>query len=504
MKKRVVAALMAALMCIGLAAGCGNQEEPSTGGDDANEEENPGNEETPDDTDGDTEEPVTVRWLVPAVVEEGEDHDLVMEDLNKKLVERINVELVLDMIPSAEYADKVKLASTSNEEFDLMFTSSWLNPFVDNVASEALLPLDDLVAEYGQEMMASMPDWLPTAGTVDGVLYAIPNQQIIAEQRGVAVQKEYADKYGLDITSMEDISELYPFLDEIAANEPTLFPIDPRQPLVISQNYEAIVSNAVYIRRGDANMELVSYADIVAEQDKMDKEWYDKGYVREDIVTVTDNSADVKANRYASSIQTYKPGLEAELTMNWGKEYIAIPLEGSYVAAGGGNSTMTAVNVNSKNPEAAIQLLNLIYTDKEIFNELLFGIEGTHYTKTGDNSVEPVENSKYNYGGAAWVFGNQFLAYTLPGQAEDVWEQTAQLNEEAEVSPLRGFTFDPANVQAEIAQISAVVAEYNNMQYVAEDIEAFSAEKAERLEQAGIDTVMQEVQTQLDAWKAAQ
>ena len=93
MKKRVVAALMAALMCIGLAAGCGNQEEPSTGGDDANEEENPGNEETPDDTDGDTEEPVTVRWLVPAVVEEGEDHDLVMEDLNKKLVERINVEL---------------------------------------------------------------------------------------------------------------------------------------------------------------------------------------------------------------------------------------------------------------------------------------------------------------------------------------------------------------------------------------------------------------------------
>lgn len=484
MKKRVVAALLVAVMSVGLLTACGDSK-ASDGGNDQGEET------------------VTVKWLFPG--DKAEDHDMVMEDVNKKIKEKINVELDLEMIPQAEYNDKITMAASSQEDFDLMFTSSWLNPFNANVAREGLLALDDLVAEYGQEMVDSMPDWLLDAGKSGGVLYAIPNQQVIAKQFGVVVQKEYADKYGLDLTSMKDISELYPFLDEVVANEEGMFPIDQRQSMATG-GYEAIVDGAVYIKWGDPEATLVPYTDIIGEQDKMDKMWYDKGYVREDIATVTDNTADVKANRYISTLGIYKPGWAAEFTNNNDahKEYIDIPIEGAYVGASSGAETMTAINVNSKNPEAAMKLLNLVYTDKEIFNELLFGIEGTHYTKTGDNSVEPVADSKYSYGGQAWKFGNQFLAYTLPGQDEDVWEQTAKMNEEAEVSPIRGFNFDPAKVQAELAQINAVIMEYRNMQYVAEDIEAFTAEKCEKLEQAGLQKVMDEAQRQLDDWKAEQ
>ena len=75
---------------------------------------------------------------------------------------------------------------------------------------------------------------------MDGVLYAVPNQQIIATQLAVNVQKEYADKYGLDVTSISDISELYPFLDQIVANEPDMFPIDNRQAVDTKTNYEAM------------------------------------------------------------------------------------------------------------------------------------------------------------------------------------------------------------------------------------------------------------------------
>lgn len=40
--------------------------------------------------------------------------------------------------------------------------------------------------------------------------------------------------------------------------------------------------------------------------------------------------------------------------------------------------------------------------------------------------------------------------------------------------------------------------------YVAEDIEAYIAERAAKLETAGLSKVVAEVQAQLDAWKAAQ
>ena len=104
----------------------------------------------------------------------------------------------------------------------------------------------------------------------------------------------------------------------------------------------------------------------------------------------------------------YKPGWDGELTNRQGKEYITVPIEGTYVKAVSGAETMTAFNVNSKHPEEAMKLLNLVYTDKEIYNELLFGIEGEHYKKTGENSVEVIDSTKYDFSAYGWIFGNQF------------------------------------------------------------------------------------------------
>ena len=57
--------------------------------------------------------------------------------------------------------------------------------------------------------------------------------------------------------------------------------------------------------------------------------------------------------------------------------------------------------------------------------------------KTGEDRVE-VTNAEA-YSGYAWMMGNQFNAYKLPAQADDVWEVTKQLNEEAMASPDLGI-----------------------------------------------------------------
>ena len=70
------------------------------------------------------------------------------------------------------------------------------------------------------------------------------------------------------------------------------------------------------------------------------------------------------------------------------------------------------------------------------------------------------------------------------------------------MSVLRGFTFNPANVQAELAQVSAVNKEYLNGQFTANDIDAFITEKKEKLEQAGLPVIVEELQKQIDTWKS--
>ena len=68
-------------------------------------------------------------------------------------------------------------------------------------------------------MAASMPDWLLDVAKVDGELYAVPNQQIIARQMGVVIRKDMAEKYGFNMDSMKSIHDIEPFLDEIVKNE---------------------------------------------------------------------------------------------------------------------------------------------------------------------------------------------------------------------------------------------------------------------------------------------
>lgn len=508
MRKNLIALGMAGIMAAGALTGCGAKEEPAAT-ETVKEEASAGKEESKSDDKG---EPVTVKWCVFAGgTDIKEDKDVVLEDLNKKLVEKINVKLDLDLIDQGEFNDKMKLKSTAGEDYDLVFTANWINNFNENMSRDAFMPLDDLFAEYGQDIAKSMPEWLLDVGRVNGELYAIPNQQIIARQLGVGIQKEYADKYGFDLTSLSDISELEPFMDEIVKNEPTLFPIDERVCAVLEKDYESIVTvtapagnsnDVIVIDKNDPEGKLIPATDIIADQLRKDNEWYQKGYIRPDVATVVDNSSDVKANRYVCTLTAYKPGWDAELTARQGVDYITVPIEGAYVKATSGIETMTAINVNSKNPEAAMKLLNLVYTDKEIFNELLFGLEGVHYNMTGENSAESVADTKWNLSTSAWKLGNQFNAYYLPGQAEGVWEETDKLNREATVSPLRGFTFDPSNVQSEIAQIGSVVKEYANGQFTTKDIDAYIAERNEKMNQAGLPAVLEEVQKQVDAWKA--
>ena len=141
--------------------------------------------------------------------------------------------------------------------------------------------------------------------------------------------------------------------------------------------------------------------------------------------------------------------------------------------------------------------------EKEVFGISAPGVrEGKHYEKVDDNTIKTLSDSGYSHG-MSWALGNVFNTYVLEGQPADVWEQTKELNDSAKTSPLLGFSFDPDPVATEITNISTVVKQYESLVGGELRVEETNAEFVEQLKVAGVDTVIEEMQKQVDEFMAS-
>ncbi|MFR5073294.1 MAG: ABC transporter substrate-binding protein [Bianqueaceae bacterium] len=197
----------------------------------------------------------------------------------------------------------------------------------------------------------------------------------------------------------------------------------------------------------------------------------------------------------------YKPGVEADMKTRYGYDVYVQPMGQPVLSTGSITATVTAVSRTSENPERAMMLINLVNTDKELYNLLVFGEEGKHYTKESDTRIKVTSG----YSGLAWAIGCQFNAYLVDGQDDDVWEETKRLNGEAKMSHLLGFYFDDTNVKDQIANVGAVEGTFATggtygLLPIEEEKEV-QAKMTQAKMDAGYQDIMDELQRQLDQWK---
>ena len=178
-----------------------------------------------------------------------------------------------------------------------------------------------------------------------------------------------------------------------------------------------------------------------------------------------------------------------------------------YIAAEG---ICLSIGRNCGNPEKTMKFLNLLYSDKELLNTLIYGIEGIHweFVEGSDNVIKypdgvTAENIGWGYQG--WVIGNQLLDYLREGDDPQKWEKYAVLNASAITTALGGFSgMDTSTFEAEKAAYEAITDKYDkalNCGMLDPD-ETMATIKAE-LEAAGFQKVVDECQRQIDEWAVA-
>ncbi len=496
MKKKVVSMLLAMTMLMGVLAGCGDQKagkstEPDNAGTvstDAQESETPEVKEPP----------VTVKMRTRNSADVS-DEARVLAYVNELLLEKYNIQLELEYASSTNEIKKMHdLTLAAKEEVDLIWVNSTM--YSTYAAEGSIIPLDDLLAEYAPELLETIDQKYFDLTAYDGKKYAVPCQQIMVTYDGYIVQKQYADEYGKLPEHIDNWDEIFPFLDWLVEKHPEVYPTYSQTLFNVYDNqyFERVGGTGnCRIRKDDPTTVYVAVDEYATPTGWM-YDWKEKGYVRPEEGTGLDQTADLAANKFAVVNGTLKPGVEEEYLAKYGVEWVTVEVGQPFMNASSVQATMLAVPFTSKHPEAAAKLLNALFTDAEVFNALMFGIEGIHYVKDPDcdTHVKTVQNSGWSLYQGGWAFGNQFLMYTYDDMSKTVWEETKALNDAAMASPLGAFKFDPSNVQTEIAQCNAVKSEFGTRWYN-EDSAKKNDEMWAKLKTAGADALKAEIEKQI-------
>ena len=455
----------------------------------------------------DTSKEVKLTWIV--VGDQPKDMPQVLEQVNKYLKEKINATVDTKFIGWGDYEAKMITTASSGDAYDLCFTSYWMFDYRRYARQGFFYGLDELMDKYGEGIKKSV-DVMPNlidATKINGVVYGIPVANA-PYQSGYYFNKNIVDKYKFDYAKVTRIEDLFPLYAKIKTDNPNIVCIADLKEYNADDKFDWIMGASFpgAVKVADKNCKVINqftdpeYIAVLVGR----REANLKGYTYKDTVNKNKDN-DYKAGKLAGYVGTYTPGGEVGFNAVGDKPPTLIfptyknPTGETRNAAMG---AMLAMSVGCKNPERAMKFINMLYTDAILYNLLSYGIEGTHYAKSGDTTIKFLPAHKDYAGLVDWTYGNKMVSYVPDGEPADKWKLMRQGWDSVVWSPIFGFSADLAPVQNEVSALTNITKQYEtDLQAGTRDVEPLLKEYNEKLQAAGMDKFMAEMQKQIDAWK---
>lgn len=466
--------------------------------------------------------PVELSWYI--IGWPVENLDMVEARFNELIQPRINATVDLRLIDWSQYTERMRVVANSGEQCDMMMLAPEWNPASPLVANGALMPLDELLPEYAPQLWSSMPPEMWDAARVNGQIYGVINQGNQARAYGIWLRVDLMEKYGFDPETADSYDDLEVLLQAISENEDpplTLFSVAsaPHGRLWFPNAWgvDALGSPAgtLGLRINGDDLQVLPAAELEEYRQavEMAHRWYEAGYFPVDPPPSGDAIARRSEGLVTGMIWYRIPGLENRVRYGeyGGREIRQLALSEPVMTTESVTGSMTGICATSPNPERALMLLELVNTDPELIATLVYGAEGEHWVwaDRDQNLItlpegKTAEEVNASYRAPDWEFGNKFIVpYADPSELGS-HEVMRELNETATASPALGFVADYSVVRNEFAQVQAAHQQYcDPLERGMVDVEQGLADCQAALEAAGIDTLVAEVQRQLDEWYAS-
>lgn len=533
MKKRALALLLASVMTAGLVAGCGNDgsnNQSANGGASASEDGGAN-----DGGSNDTGEIVELNFYMrnsPVV-----DQERIMEKANAIIEKEIGAHLNLIMVAESQYQEKMNLMINTGDPWDLCFTANWLD-FYNHAAKGAYADLTELLPELAPNTYSRIPEGLWKDVTVDDKIFASVNYQQwgVAARKGFKFRRDIAEEVGFDWESVKGMNTLDAlnatgeFISKALEKHPDMIGFETAEGGTLWKrdelywDMEAVGDSEVpgWIRYEEPDKVINQFAtDEFMEYCRIMRDWYEKGYVRKDGATVTDTSVDRKAAKFVAELCYGWPDSvdfpnnadvsKMSMCTEENAPAVAVSTTRTVITSGAGSTAAVAVNAQSKNIEKAVELIELLNTNDELYMLITQGEDGVDYVYDEDGAYSLVDG-KYNFNYNEWQIGQSYSpdftrALYNKNEAGDLQKESQSIvfeaDRSADVSPLSGFVFDPEPVKTQIANCAGIIDELlPSLCSGSIDPETKVPEFLERLESAGVNDIIAEKQKQIDNWKA--
>lgn len=516
---KTVAFGMSVLMSMGL-AGCG-----SKGGDSTSA--------VKEDGSIDTSKHEEITMLVLGNKPTNGRCEAMLEELNKVLNEKVNAELKLSYVEWADWQTQYNTQLLSGDDsIDIITTATdWLYGW-ENAQKGAFLPLtEDMLKTYAPktyEQVEASGDW-DMCKYNDEIMFIPEDNYTQYTNHGLFYRGDWAKEAGLPDGKVEKFEDLTTYFKYIKENKPDVMPWDA------GKNNGEILS-AYITSKTDFNGLINCYAgnyalfgfykddpytitsafmedDAFYDAAELMKEWSDMGVWREDVLNY-DN--DTRVAMYAGTCgadqhhsQTYyttvkpsmdekQPGSDVKMYY-WGQENdnVQTPLKTHGAAA---------ISANSKHPERALMVYDLLRNDEECYRYINYGIEGTDYIIQEDGKLSHPEGwdqatdaLESNF----WCGRNDDLELTDATWWDGTSQMIADYDKIAFDYPFEALIVDKSAIESQLAALTNVLSEY--IPQLAwgkfDDPRAAIDEMRAKLKDAGYEDVKASIQKDVDAFK---
>ena len=400
--------------------------------------------------------------------------DKLLENANKIIEKKTGVKLDIQYIGWGEYGDKMNVMVQSGENFDIAFAQN----YVINAQKGAYADLTDLYKKEGKELYKSLDPAYIKGNTVNGKLYAVPVNANITSAQHFAFNGPLLEKYGIDVSNVNSYEDLEAALKTIKEKAPETTPVAINKDFVPSENFDYPVTNElpfVIDLKGDATKVVNRYeVPRFVEHLKTLHKYYQAGYIPQDVAT-SDTSYDLQTDTWFVREETVGPAdYGNSLLSRVANRNITIrPFIDFYKKNQTAQVANFIISNTSKNKEKAMEVLNVLNTDKELLN--------------------------------GWNTGNNWLLYLNENVTDEQVAESKKTLAEAKESPALGFNFNTEPVKSEITAVINTVKQYSaaiNTGTVDPEVEI--PKLMDKLKSEGAyDKVLKELQKQYDEFLAS-
>ncbi len=444
----------------------------------------------------------------------------VEEAINAITREKISAEVELVPIVIWDYSSQVSLALQGGEKLDV-FQS--LGDFNTAVSTGMCIDITDMLDSLAAESKALIGDAWLAACSHEGRIYGIPTYKPIALTPMVIYRKDIADAIGLDMSAVNSVQDVTDVLRKVKAAYPDMTPLAAVNTGNIGIGLTVpdvdYLTDSYFSPKGVLMNDELTVVDFYASEEfaavcDLARTWYNEDLVMKDAATTSSAAAELMSSgNYFCYIASYSYP-EADTAASLEVQTGGYPLGAKIISTAfldttSINALTWMVSSTSKVPEAALRFLNLTFTDREVCNLLIYGIEGRDYVWNADGTVrypdgQDASTVPYTAQLSCGTLGNFFIMHPLQGTNPASLEWELEQNRNAKTSVAMGFTFDSSPVKTEYTAVINVIEQY------LPGLICGSADPAtetplflERLGEAGLGEIIAEKQAQLDAWLAA-